>query len=112
MREKKVKNKKVNRIIKVIVFGAIFILGIILLILPADYFDHGDSVCLSVVFFDLACYGCGMTRAVQHLLHFNFEEAYYYNRLSFIVLPLLIYLIIVEFIKFLKEIKADRSEVN
>lgn len=112
MKQKGFRTKKVNRVVKVLVFGIVLIIGIILLILPADFFDRGDSVCLSVVFFDLKCYGCGMTRAVQHLLHFNFEEAYYYNRLSFIVLPLLSYLIIVEFIKFLKDIKANRSEVK
>jgi hypothetical protein len=72
------------------------ILGItiplILLMLPSDYFDNGTSKCLSVMLFDAECYGCGTTRAVMHLLHGNFMEAFYYNMASFIVLPLLIFL--------------------
>jgi hypothetical protein len=62
---------------------------VILLLLPATFFDGGESICLSKVFFDIECYGCGMTRACQHLIHFDFEEAYAYNMLSFIALPLL-----------------------
>jgi hypothetical protein len=63
--------------------------GVVLLILPADYFDNGTAVCLSVVLLDKQCYGCGMTRAIQHLIHFEFAEAYAYNKLSFIVAPML-----------------------
>ena len=31
-----------------------------------------------------------MTKAILHLLNFNFDIAYNYNKLSFIVLPMLI----------------------
>jgi hypothetical protein len=62
---------------------------VILLLLPATFFDSGESICLSKVFFDIECYGCGLTRACQHLIHFDFEEAFAYNMLSFIALPLL-----------------------
>ena len=62
----------------------------VLLILPANFFDTGNSICFSVVFFDNECYACGMTRAIQHLIHFDFSIGYEYNRLSVIVLPLLI----------------------
>ena len=62
---------------------------IIILILPADFFDTGASICPSKRFFDIECYGCGMTRAVMHLVHFDFDSALYYNQLSFIVGPVL-----------------------
>jgi len=62
---------------------------IVLLFLPADFFDAGESICLSKVIFNVECYGCGMTRACQHLIHFDFEDAFAYNMLSFIALPLL-----------------------
>jgi hypothetical protein len=65
------------------------VVPIVLLILPATYFDHGKSMCLSVLLFDLECYGCGMTRAMMHLIHFDFAEAYYFNPLSFAAFPLL-----------------------
>jgi hypothetical protein len=69
---------------------------ITLLILPANYFDTGRATCLSVLFFELECYGCGMTRAIQHLLHLEFSIAYEFNKLSFIVLPLAVFMIIWE----------------
>jgi hypothetical protein len=62
---------------------------VVLLILPKDYFDKGESVCLSKVLFDIECYGCGMTRACMHLIHLDWEDAYYFNPLAFIVLPIL-----------------------
>ncbi len=67
----------------------IVLLPLTLLILPGNFFDDGQSICLSKVFFDFECYACGMTRACQHLIHFEFEEAFMYNMGSFIVLPLL-----------------------
>lgn len=64
----------------------------VLLVLPAGYFDQGESVCLSRVLFDLECYACGMTRASMHLIHLNFTEAYYFNAMSFVVVPVLAFL--------------------
>ena len=61
-------------------------------LLPADFFDKGESLCISVILFDTPCYACGMTRAIQHLLHLDFETAWAFNRLSYAVLPMLIYL--------------------
>jgi hypothetical protein len=59
------------------------------MLLPADFFDSGKSVCLSKIFFDVECYACGLTRGIMHLIHLQFEEAFAYNMLSFVVLPLL-----------------------
>ncbi|MDQ3290613.1 MAG: DUF2752 domain-containing protein [Bacteroidota bacterium] len=71
--------------------GYIFI-PIILLLLPADQFDTGTSLCLSKLLLHTECYGCGMMRAIMHLIHFDFNAAIHYNKLSFIVFPLLSYL--------------------
>jgi len=62
----------------------------VLLILPADFFDKGESICLSVFLFDIECYACGLTRAIQHLIHLDFSIGYEYNKLSIFVFPLLI----------------------
>ncbi len=75
---------------------------LILLILPADYFDNGRATCVSVILFDVKCYGCGMTRAIQHLIHLEFKEAYKFNWLSFIVLPLVISMILWEVRKMIR----------
>ena len=79
--------------------SALILLPIILWILPSNYFDEGESVCLSVRLLDAECYACGMTSAIMHLMHFDFELAYAYNMLSFIVLPALFML----WLQYLKE---------
>ena len=71
-------------------FLALVLFPIVLWILPADFFDMGESVCPSRVFFDIECLGCGSTRAIMHLHHFDFEEAIYYNSGVFIFYPLLV----------------------
>ena len=63
--------------------------GIYFAAVPINHFDEGESVCLSVVFFDMECYACGMTSALKHLLHFDFELAFAYNMASFLVFPIL-----------------------
>jgi hypothetical protein len=63
---------------------------IVLLILPAGFFDNGETICLSKLILGTECYACGITRGIMHLIHLDFEEAFAYNMLSFIVLPLLI----------------------
>ena len=58
-----------------------------LLFLPSNYFDNGESICLSVYLFDLQCLGCGLTRGVMHLIHLDFKEAWEFNKISFLVVP-------------------------
>jgi NADH:ubiquinone oxidoreductase subunit 3 (subunit A) len=76
-----------------------------LFFLSPSLLDNNKSVCLSVVFFDQECYGCGMGRALFKIMHFEFEEAYYYNALSFIVFPLLVFVWATELFKNIKELK-------
>lgn len=87
-----------NRYLNFVYLIVLLLIPIVLIILPANYFDQGQSICVSVLLFDKNCYACGMTRAVQHLIHFDFQQAYAFNKLVFIVLPLLI-------ISYLKTIK-------
>ena len=90
----------------------IVFLPLVLLVLPKDFFDNGESICLSKVLLDIECYACGMTRACMHLIHFDFEEAYAYNMLSFIVLPLLGVIWIQWFIKEYKIFTSFRKLKN
>ena len=55
---------------------------IILFFLPSNFFDDGESVCLSVKLAGIECYACGMTRATMHFIHFEFEDAWNFNKLS------------------------------
>jgi hypothetical protein len=62
---------------------------VVILILPVDYFDYGSTICPSKRFFNVECFGCGMTRAVMHLVHLDFDSAIYYNKASLILAPVL-----------------------
>jgi hypothetical protein len=79
-------------LINALYFISLVSIPIVLFALPADFFDNGQTVCLSKTILNRECPGCGMTRGVQHLLHLDFIGAANFNRLSFVVLPLLIFL--------------------
>ena len=85
------------------------IIPVVLLLLPVDYFDTGQSVCISKLLLDLECYGCGMTRAVMHLIHFDVIGAWEFNKLVFIVLPLLMWVWLSSFLKDYKWWKAIKE---
>ena len=72
---------------------------IVLWLLPASFFDKGQSLCLSVLLLNKECYGCGITRAIQHAIHFDFQTAWNYNKLVVIVAPILFFV----WLKWVKE---------
>lgn len=59
--------------------------------MPANFFDTGQSICPSKRFLDMECLGCGSTRAIQHLIHLDFQKAWEYNKLSFFTFILIAY---------------------
>lgn len=61
---------------------------VLLLVLPASYFDKGESICISRLLFDQECYGCGITRAVQHMLHGEVRTAFALHPASVVVTPI------------------------
>lgn len=70
--------------------NAIIILApIVLLFMPKSFFDKGESICLSVLLANTECYACGMTKAVMHFIHLDFAKAWEFNKLSFIVVPMM-----------------------
>ena len=72
---------------------ALILFPFVLWILPADTFDKGGiALCPSKLLFDIECFGCGMTRAIMHIHHFEFTEGFYYNYFSFAVYPFLVYI--------------------
>ena len=82
------KNKKHLRII---LLTGLVALPLALLLLPADFFDQGEVLCPSKRFLDLECMGCGITRGIQHAIHFEFSTAWHFNKLTFIVMPIAIF---------------------
>ena len=99
MFRKSAKAQLVFTIIKLVVY---VVFPITLIILPKDFFDHGQSISLFELLGVEEYYSKGMTKAVMHLIHLDFEVAWSYNKLAFIVLPLISYL---WFVGFLREAK-------
>jgi hypothetical protein len=97
-------SKRYKIIFELVLFS---IIPIVLLLLPSDYFDSGETVCLSVRLFDMECWGCGLTRAIMHLIHLEFVEAYYFNPLSFIVFPFISIFVLIRMIKHVKTLRKQ-----
>lgn len=85
---------------------------IVLLILPADFFDNGTTICLSKLFTSKECYACGITKGIMHLIHLDFENAFAYNMLSFIVFPLLSLIWVQWFLKEYKIFKLIKLKLS
>lgn len=78
-----------DRIIRIMWLMGLILFPVVLLLLPATYFDTGHSICLITLTTGQECYGCGITRSIMHLIHFDFLTAWNYNKIAFIVLPIL-----------------------
>ncbi|MFK7832665.1 MAG: DUF2752 domain-containing protein [Winogradskyella sp.] len=76
-------------LVQKIFYGGIVIAPFFLLLLPIDFFDTGQSICVSKFLANIECYACGLTRGVMHFVHFDFSGAWAFNKLTFIVVPLL-----------------------
>jgi len=59
--------------------------------------------CLWKFVFDFHCPGCGLTTAFIHLLNLEFKSALAANLLIIVVLPLALFYLIFDFLKFLKK---------
>lgn len=104
-------NKSKQKLQFYVLTSFLILAGITLLCLPATFFDHGQSICISMLLLNRECYGCGMTRAIQHLIHFDFEGAYSYNKLSFIVFPLFFGLMIMKIRELYLKLKVQDKTI-
>ena len=85
----------------------IVITPFILIFLPINYFDSGESICLSKRIFDVSCYACGLTRSLQHFIHLDFKVAYEFNKLIIVIFPLLVFVYFRALKRILKIIKLE-----
>jgi Protein of unknown function (DUF2752) len=83
-------NSQLNKVLRWAGLTIWLALPVVLLILPANHFDNGQSICPSQLLLKKDCPGCGLTRSVQHSLHFDFIAAWNYNKLIIVVFPVLI----------------------
>lgn len=66
--------------------------------------------CLFTLIFGVHCWGCGMTHAVIALVKFQFEEAWNENPLVVVVLPLLTFVIVQDFLKFKRQVSQPTQQ--
>ena len=78
-----------NKLARIIWLTCLIIFPVVLLLLPSAYFDKGHSICLVTLITGQECYGCGMTRSIMHMIHFDFASAWSYNKIAFIAFPIL-----------------------
>jgi hypothetical protein len=100
-----------NAVFNKIYLGLLLVGPIVLLVLPADLFDRSTvDLCLSKILFQRECFACGTTRSVMHFIHFDFKEAWQFNKLVVLVVPFLIYLWYGEVRRCLKVLKKNSGE--
>lgn len=108
--KKRFKSYRFKYIVCLVKTGMFIGIPVLLLCLPATFFDTGQSISL----FELAgvedYYSKGMTKGVMHLIHLDFEGAWHYNKLSVIVLPLIAYVWAKAFLKNWKRMKYLRHK--
>lgn len=70
-----------NRVVNILIFLIVFTLFVIIFILDTKI------PCVFKSMLGISCPGCGMTRAIHEILHFNFFQSIKYNILA---LPLVV----------------------
>lgn len=68
------------------------LIPVVLYAIPLENICNGNTICIFTNVFGIECWGCGITRAIFSALHFHFYDAWEYNRLFVVVLPLLLFL--------------------
>jgi hypothetical protein len=102
-----------NRRITLLILIIGMIIGpIVLMIIPYDTFDYGESVCPSKLLFDKECPGCGTTRATMRMFHFRFAEAWEFNRLSFLTIPLIGFFYLRILYKLIRKVRTQPTAAN
>lgn len=71
--------------------GFLLALPLLLILIPTAWLERRRSLCIIKNLTGRNCPGCGMTRAISSASHGQFRQAWRYNRLVVIVLPILGY---------------------
>lgn len=90
---------------------ALAMFPLVLLLLPANFFDSGPEMCVFTLATGIHCPGCGMTRACMHLIHLDTVPALEYNKVSFVVLPILCVLLVRDFVQTIRRIRNYEAYV-
>jgi hypothetical protein len=83
---------KDNIPVRQISLSGFIILPAVLFAIPLEWLKNQNSICLFKNITGHECFGCGMTRAILSAIHLHFADAFHFNKLFLIVLPILIYI--------------------
>ena len=75
-----------KQVIKILL---VFAAALVFYNIPKKYLGDAYPICLYRITLGKKCLGCGTTRAIWSVLHFNFKEAMEYNKLIVVIFPLL-----------------------
>jgi hypothetical protein len=76
----------------IILFTGFLLIPVAMYFVPLDWLRSQHTICLYKNLTGHECYGCGMTRAIFSAIHLKLSDAWHFNRLSVIVIPLLAYI--------------------
>lgn len=83
------------------------LIPVVLYAIPMESICNGNTICVFTNIFGVECWGCGITRAIFSALHFRFYDAWEYNPLFVVVLPLLLFFWMRTVVRQLRTIKGD-----
>jgi hypothetical protein len=83
----------------------------VLIVLPKEFFDEGQTICLFTLATGKNCLGCGMTKAIMRCIHFDFYAAFHKNPFSLIIFPLFVFVYVkIGFVIFKKICNTNPSK--
>jgi hypothetical protein len=98
---------KIIRYVKINPFISFFCFYILLSALLKS--TTGIDICIPCIWqsiFGIHCPGCGLTTAFISMIEFDFKNAFKSNWLIFIIVPIVIYYVIQDYVKFRNEYNA------
>lgn len=77
---------------------ALVVLPLAVILTPTRWLERHPIPCVYTTLLGMHCPGCGMTRAVSCAVHGRFRDAWHYNPLIVVMLPLATY----EWLRFIR----------
>ena len=81
-----------ENVLKITKLLILVLIPVVLYAIPLENICNGKTICFFTNVFGVECWGCGITRAIFSALHFRLYDAWEYNPLFVVVLPLLLFL--------------------
>lgn len=80
---------KLNKITRKKHLLIVWVSPLLLGFLPIKFILDNKTICIWKNLFDIDCLGCGITRSILLVFHFEFSKAFECNSIVFITFPLI-----------------------